>query len=1165
MAVWNNHFLFCEHTFFSDFASWRKKCNLQENIFYEYTVKKIITILLLFNALACFGEEADYLVGTLQRKDGLSDNRVLCLCTDEMNRLLIGTRGGLNIYDGTSVRCVGNSDLMVSALLCSDNDVYVGAENGLYIYNASTDSLKHVDALTRWSVGIYCPVNSICKCGNILAVGTEGQGLFLLDLSSGVLKQHSVNMNFVSDVAVINDNSIIVSAGRDGVFSVRLADMTFNRIQGLSSLHSLTYALDRVWGVNSDGVAGWIDKDYVFHPVQRYALSVSAFDATHVLVTSSDALHIIASDGTLSHIWHCCNDSSRIADFQWGGVGIFDKEGNLWMPTESSGVVRLPAKKMKVRKGQHLDSAPDPRQCSDKEGNTYKAVRNHVFRYDVYGKTTAFFVAHMTPLVLYCDMDGVVWTGTRENGLRRNFKTVELCNVDAQPFCVYSVKQDIYGYLWIACNLGIARVNPADMSTRVIAGPEILPQAETFIPDSSPMTSDGAVRFITTNLTFELYPADYISEDDMQPASISRVVLRNSSKNIWYPDTRELHIPYSENGFTVYLTMTSYVRPQENRYSCMLEGVDKSMSAWSRQNSVTYSGLAPGRYQFHVKGMRGDGVESSNLSSYVIVVDPLWWNSKTAIVCYVLLGIMLLMLLVAKVISTVRKHYSAHLSRDRKQIEEDSYKQRMNFFLGMVHEIRTPMTMMKLSLDRLSGVAPKERAAVNLINENLDYINETINGILNYNNNESEGTKLLIVRTDLAGMCREIIQHSADMAKLKNLKLFSDIPEQPVYIMADEIFFSKIIGNLISNAMKYARTTIKMSLAVQDGRALLRVDDDGPGVNPNEKDKIFDMFYKVSGDKVAEASGMGIGLAYSKQLAIAHNATLEQENLPDGGASFILGIQVVESVHVEGKSRLSQPVQNEASNSNAVVLVVEDNPSLRAMLEEELSAWFDVQTASNGAEAMTLLESNPVDVIISDVMMPVMDGLELCREVKGRQDYSHIPFIMLTAKVSVQAKAEGLGSGADAYVEKPFSIAQIKAQIENLLRFREACRHEVMASAGTGEPASSNYVNRLDREFLDKIDEIIESQIKEESFSIDALADEMCMSKSNFYRKFHAVTGSSPNEYLKNFRLNRAAKLITEGAKINEAAISVGFYSSSYFAKCFYAKFGVLPKDYVNR
>lgn len=591
------------------------------------------------------------------------------------------------------------------------------------------------------------------------------------------------------------------------------------------------------------------------------------------------------------------------------------------------------------------------------------------------------------------------------------------------------------------------------------------------------------------------------------------------------------------------------------------------MSAWSKNTSVTYNGLKPGKYQFIVEGMSGDGLVSTHAKVYEVIVDPEWWNGKLAITCYIMFVMLLLAGAVVLSMKRVRASYARKLQNARQRMETESYKQKMNFFLGMVHEIRTPLTMMRLSLEKMSNASSKDSKddATKVLVENLNTIGETINGILNYQNNESQGAQLLMVRTDLKTLCAHSARQSEDMARLKGLTLSCSLPDKPVYIMADEVFFSKILNNLISNALKYARHAIEISLCVEQKSAVLRVNDDGPGVDPEQRNLIFDMFYKVSGDKVAESSGMGIGLAYARQLASAHNAVILQENLPEGGASFMVRIPLLEAEDLpEGGAEYTRTSQNENPGQMNRVLIVEDNASLCSMLEEELSVWYDVHKASNGAEALSILESTPVDIIVSDVMMPVMDGLELCKTIKSKSEYNHIPFIMLTAKVSIQAKAEGLESGADAYVEKPFSVAQIKAQIDNLLRLREYSRMAVMSGVGTGKPADSEYVNKSDREFLQKIDELIETQIREAAFSIDALAEEMCMSKSNFYRKFHAVTGSSPNEYLKNFRLNRAAQLIREGARINEAAINVGFYSSSYFAKCFFAKFGVLPKDYLN-
>ena len=370
--------------------------------------------------------------------------------------------------------------------------------------------------------------------------------------------------------------------------------------------------------------------------------------------------------------------------------------------------------------------------------------------------------------------------------------------------------------------------------------------------------------------------------------------------------------------------------------------------------------------------------------------------------------------------------------------------------------------------------------------------------------------------------------------------------------------------NLLSNAFKYASSKVCLSVCDDGESAVVRVSDDGPGVKPAEREKIFEMFYKASGDKIAEASGLGVGLAYSRQLAGDHDGTLDLDERVQDGASFVLKVPLIKEKHeILGEDRAS--IDSLASEGEKLkVVVVDDNVELVTNLERMLSQWYSVRVAYNGEEALRLVEAEDTDIIVSDVMMPVMDGMELCRHIKERVEYSHIPFIMLTAKINVDDKQEGMESGADAYVEKPFSISQLHHQIENLIRLRNSLREKVSNEVGRRALEMPKMQNSRDAQFMATINEAIEDQIRRDDFSIDALADTMCMSKANFYRKFKAITGTSPNEYMKTYRLNRAASLIIEGARINEAAEAVGFDSSSYFAKCFKAKFGVLPNDYLK-
>lgn len=1148
----------------------RFKCaRKRENMYIakKYTVRRLFLTYCFLCVSVFFASARDYLVSSLQKKDGLSDNFVTCACADNRHRLFVGTRNGLNVYDGSLVSRVGNSDFEITTLYCDDEVLYVGAENGLYEYSPESDSLVPVSVTTQWGVDIYCHVSGICRCANNIVVGTIGQGFFLLDMTNRTLKQFSTRIPFVTNLVSVSGNNVVVASRDEGLLSVNLSAMSVTEICNVTSARSLIYASGRIWCVIGDGRAGYVE-DGAFHQVLTDVLELSEYDGGHIVATCSDCLVLLDSrDAVPDDKWNLFYGTQRVSGFA-DVCNTRDYEGNLWIPLQSSGLVKLPVNRIALYDGNALEQNPDPHFCVGGDGNSYRAVKNQVFKYDVYGKTADVYFKDMTPQVLFADKDGIVWVGTRENGLRRGFVPVPVETTDGQVSCVYSIKQDEYGFLWLACNLGIVRLDSQSLQARVIAGHEILPQSESFVPEKAPVASDGTIRFLTTEHTLVFASSSYCNPREVPCAEITSIGFRTSSDVIRVEGGSTVHIPYTGNSFVINLALPSYLRPESNSFRYMLSDVDDSMSSWSKHNSVSYNGLKPGKYKFTVEGMSGDGLVSAQANVYDVVIDPLWWNSNLAIACYILTAVLLAVFTVLLIIRRVRADYASKLQASRQRVEAESYKQKMNFFLGMVHEIRTPMTMMRLSLEKMSkaGDQTAKNQAEKILVENLNNIGETINGILNYQNTESQGAQLLMIRTDLTELCAGIVGQFESMAKMKGLELSAVLPSEPVYVMADEMFFSKILNNLASNALKYARKRIEFYLSVEHDSAVIRVNDDGPGVNPKYRDKIFDMFYKVSGDKVAEASGMGIGLAYSRQLAQAHGASITEENLPGRGASFIVEIPLMnmEKSSLEGEVSNDLPIREEPSEVRDSVLVVEDNISLCSALEEELSEWFVVYKASNGAEALNVLESVPVDIIVSDVMMPVMDGLELCRTVKQRQEFNHIPFVMLTAKVSIQAKVEGLNCGADAYVEKPFSIAQIKSQIENLLKLREAARGAVMAGVGTGDASRFDYVSNADREFLGRIDGLIENQLKEEDFSIDALAEEMCMSKSNFYRKFHAVTGSSPNEYLKNFRLNRAAKLIREGLRINEAATSVGFYSSSYFAKCFYAKFGVLPKDYSN-
>ena len=389
--------------------------------------------------------------------------------------------------------------------------------------------------------------------------------------------------------------------------------------------------------------------------------------------------------------------------------------------------------------------------------------------------------------------------------------------------------------------------------------------------------------------------------------------------------------------------------------------------------------------------------------------------------------------------------------------------------------------------------------------------------------------------------------------------------------MIDSDIVRKIIVNLMSNALKYATSTIELTLEETPGQITIHVDNDGPEIPEGQEEKIFQIFYQLP-DHKKQMPGTGIGLAFSKSLAKTHQGTLSAQNLPTGGCSFTLSLpleksttETVEQAFMEKEESVAD--MNLPEEKRQTVLIVEDNIELQNEIREALGQWYKVYTANNGKEALEKLEMNDTtDVIVSDVMMPEMDGIEMCRHIKTNLAYSHIPVILLTAKTNLESKTEGMENGAEVYMEKPFSIRQLHSQIENLLKLRMAFHDLMLQSAGTAhQPPLSEYIlSECDINFMKEVDATLTKNLDEESFSVDHLADAMNMSRTNFYRKVKTLTGMAPNVYIKNFRLNQAAELLAQNMRINEVMLRVGFIAPSYFAKCFKAKFGKLPKEYQN-
>lgn len=636
---------------------------------------------------------------------------------------------------------------------------------------------------------------------------------------------------------------------------------------------------------------------------------------------------------------------------------------------------------------------------------------------------------------------------------------------------------------------------------------------------------------------------------------------------------KEIRLPYEYNTFSLRFVALSYEEPLKNQYKYRLKGADKEWIANTSSHSASYTHLPPGEYEFQVKGANNDGLWNDRTASLRIIITPPWWLSIPAYITYALALFFIIGYITYRWRMHVKRKYHQMMEDFRITQDKEIYKQKISFFINLVHEIRTPLSLICLPLEKLrDGKIEEHGKHLTLIEKNVSYLLEITNQLLDFQKIENKKMKLDLKRHDINAIIKDIAEQFKDAASIKGLELSVSLPAPEMEAIVDNDIIRKIMVNLMSNALKYAASMIELSLKESDGHIVICVSNDGPRIPEGQKEKIFQIFYQIPDDK-KQMPGTGIGLAFSKSLAESHQGTLSVENLPSSGCSFILSLPLkratekLPETESHPESEGFEPDLPQTKNKRHTVLIVEDNIELQNEIREALEQWYKVYTAGNGKEALEKLETNDAtDVIVSDVMMPEMDGIEMCRHIKTNLTYSHIPIILLTAKTNLESKTEGMENGAEVYMEKPFSIKQLHNQIENLLKLSLAFHELMLRSAGTTHetPISEYIQSECDITFMKEVDTALTKHLDEESFSVDNLADAMNMSRTNFYRKLKMLTGMAPNIYIKNFRLNQAAELLAQNMRINEVMLRVGFMAPSYFAKCFKAKFGKLPKEYQN-
>lgn len=675
----------------------------------------------------------------------------------------------------------------------------------------------------------------------------------------------------------------------------------------------------------------------------------------------------------------------------------------------------------------------------------------------------------------------------------------------------------------------------------------------------------------------------------------------------------ELKLQPSERNVTFQFAALDYVDPAAIEYAYRLKGLEEQWNEAGNNRTANYINLPPGEYELQVRSTNSDGIWSDNTRSLSIIVLPTFWETYWAWALYVVLFILFTTTIVYIILYIYRLHHQINLEHQLSNIK-------LRFFTDISHELRTPLTLITSPVSEVlehEPLSPNARKHLTLVHKNTERMLRLVNQILDFRKIENKKMKVLLEKTDIIALLQRVMDNFRLIAEEKQIDFSLKSDPDTIYCWVDQDKFEKIVFNLVSNAFKYtpANKPITISVCAKNDSLVVSVKDEGIGIDPKKQQNLFQRFETLVRYNILQPSS-GIGLSLVKELIELHQGTIQVNSQPEVGSEFIVTLPLNQKVY-EGKentefilndspeletSRQSMPEQVHQEETNDIsihseneikgeatavlseeaavpseepvsVLIVEDNTELRSFLHDILSGTYRVIEATNGQEGLEHALHYLPDFIISDIMMPVMDGLDMVKAIKENRDICHIPIILLSAKSSLDDRISGLERGIDDYITKPFSSTYLKARIKSLLLQREQLQKLYLAqwSEKTKDTKTGNIevtpsqpqIVSFDEQFMQQVMEVMEKQMDNSEFTIDEFAQDLGMGRTVFYQKLKAIIGLSPVDFIREMRIKRAKQLIDSGEyNVSSVAYMTGFNDPKYFSKCFKKQFGVSPSEY---
>lgn len=1134
---------------------------------------------------------------------------------DGSNRVWLGgDKGRLFLLDQSSGRyhsikidCLRSPNDQLQVITGNEHFIYLGFQySGIIRYDLSKKSFSNLSLGVDEREVVF--VHDILIDENILWVATE-KGLYSYDettkrttrLKRDYFDPLSLSDNAIYSVYKDRDNGLWVGTYFGGINYVSLVQNRFIEfyyplidkfsLKGKAVREICQDTIGNIWiGTEDAGLNCFNPETKTMIPMD---IGLDHYNV-HGMKIIGDELYIGVFSGGLNIYNLQTREISRyyISDNKYNVDNsiysiCYDQRKRIWICTQK-GVYWFERSTGKFTPVKGLEDIYVHNICEDSKGNIWLAsIGNSLICYTIDGKIINYQeILHQKTgysinriLSVFEDIEKRLWIATSGYGLicydivQDSMIRYSMSN-GLPDDMAYKAVQDNLGNIWVGTNRGLVRINPSTNKIRVFTKSDGL-LTNQFNFNSAFRDAQNRLYFGTIEGLSVVDPSEIKDDLTFPPVFLTNFQLHNKDvrpgvnsplkQSITY--TKELTLDYNQNFISFDYAVLRYGASQKNMCYIKLEGLDKDWILVDNTPRISYSNLRPGNYKLRIKSSNSTGEWKENCTLDICILPP-WWASSWA---YTFYGALLLIAFIMFYFYVKRRIYQKQkklILRVEQEKERESYHAKIEFFTNIAHEIKTPLTLIRGPLEYIihnKSFDVETKESLDTVMKNTERLLSLTYQLLDFRRIEAKQMRMKFEQIDVVVLSQTIYDRFKLPAEQQGIRFDISLPESPLSAEVDVEAFTKIISNLFTNALKYSSTYISMVLAKVDKEYFfISVENDGEVISQQMREKIFEPFVQVSSQGQV-GSGRGLGLPLARSLAELHGGSLQLDITCTENNRFVLRLPYSHAIRSEKLNEEESLVTNDidVEKVQQTVLIVEDNLEMLEFISKKMMSNYEVLRAMDGLEAIKVLNEAEVDLVISDIMMPNMDGMELLETIKSQVEYSHIPVILLTAKSNLQSKIEGLELGADAYIEKPFSLEYLQAQVQSLLKNRKLVK-ELFSKRPLTE-ANVVALTKADELFLQKVNAVIEANLANLQFSVDLLAEKLNMSRSSLHRKIKGLSDLTPNDYIRLHRLKRAAILLQEGNyRVNEIASLTGFTSSSYFTKCFQQHFEMLPKNFAK-